>query len=132
MCEAAVKELKPAWGHSAEGTLLKIINTENFPQKIRMEVCRYCKHFLSFVQYPFNFSHPDFFFFSIHHSCRLVYLNCFPAYHKDENFTSAPISVLSLLLLVAIPSVAPYVVILLYLPLTYLYCTTTNSRKDIW
>ncbi|KAK8393610.1 hypothetical protein O3P69_006730 [Scylla paramamosain] len=39
VCEATVKELRPGWGHSADGTLLKIINTENFPQRIRMEVC---------------------------------------------------------------------------------------------
>ncbi|ROT61908.1 Protein spaetzle [Penaeus vannamei] len=35
-----VREVRPAWGRADDGSLLKIVNTKAFPQKIRMEVCR--------------------------------------------------------------------------------------------
>ncbi|XP_042858836.1 uncharacterized protein LOC122244941, partial [Penaeus japonicus] len=40
VCTADVKEVRPAWGRTDDGSLLKIVNTKAFPQKIRMEVCR--------------------------------------------------------------------------------------------
>ncbi|XP_070000732.1 uncharacterized protein [Penaeus vannamei] len=40
VCAADVREVRPAWGRADDGSLLKIVNTKAFPQKIRMEVCR--------------------------------------------------------------------------------------------
>ncbi|KAK3876365.1 hypothetical protein Pcinc_018847 [Petrolisthes cinctipes] len=39
VCEGEVRQVRPGWGRSSDGSFLKIINTDAFPQRIRMEVC---------------------------------------------------------------------------------------------
>nr|XP_045602501.1 uncharacterized protein LOC123760760 [Procambarus clarkii] len=49
VCEADVRQQRPAWGRATDGNFLRIINTDTFPQMIRMEVCRFSGERCSFV-----------------------------------------------------------------------------------
>ncbi|XP_068233849.1 uncharacterized protein [Palaemon carinicauda] len=40
VCASDVREVRPAWARTEDGSFLKIVNTDAFPQRIRMEVCR--------------------------------------------------------------------------------------------